>query len=117
MSRKLRGNQCYLPGMRTLVREGLLAHLQVVPCPSTLELPKMQREPVESSNIASIGYQAGPPAVLEIEFKGGGVYQYTSSDDKIITNHYNQLKLAESKGKHFTQHIRRDPAVKVQRVN
>lgn len=77
----------------------------------------MQREAVNSSNIASIGFESGPPAVLEIEFKGGGVYQYTSDDDKVVESHYNQLKLAESKGKHFTQHIRRDTKLKVNKVS
>lgn len=76
----------------------------------------MQREKVDSSNIASIGFSPGPPAVLEIEFKGGGVYQYTSDDDKIVKNHFDQLKLAESKGKHFTAHIRRDPALKTHKI-
>ena len=77
----------------------------------------MQRQVVESSNINSIGFQKGPPAVLEVEFKGGGVYQYTSSDDKIVESHYNQLKLAESKGKYFTAHIRKDPALKTKKVS
>ena len=76
----------------------------------------MQRQPVDSSNIASVGFDKGPPAVLEIEFKGGGVYQYTSQNDSIVENHYKQLLLAESKGKHFTQHIRRDPALTVKKV-
>lgn len=76
----------------------------------------MQRKPVESSNIASIGFEAGPPAVLEIEFKGGGVYQYTSDDDKVVKQHYDDLMAAQSKGKHFTQHIRRDVRLKVQKV-
>lgn len=77
----------------------------------------MQREVVTSSNINSIGFSKGPPAVLEVEFKGGGVYQYTSTDDKIVQNHYNQLKLAESKGKYFTAHIRKDPALKTHKVS
>lgn len=77
----------------------------------------MQRKTVDSSNIASIGFEKGPPAVMEIEFKGGSVYQYTSSDDKIVENHYKALTLAESKGKHFTAHIRRDPALRTQKVS
>jgi hypothetical protein len=77
----------------------------------------MQRKPVDSSNIASIGFEKGPPAVLEIEFKGGGVYQYTSQNDAIVEKHYNDLMLAESKGKHFTAHIRRDPALVTKKVS
>lgn len=76
----------------------------------------MQRQPVDSSNIASIGFEKGPPAVLEIEFLGGGVYQYTSQNDAIVEKHYNDLMLAESKGKHFTQHIRKDPALVTKKV-
>lgn len=77
----------------------------------------MQRTPVESSNIASIGFEAGPPAVLEIEFKGGGVYQYTSTDDAVVRKHYDDLIAAESKGGHFTKHIRRDSKLQVKKVS
>lgn len=77
----------------------------------------MQRQAVDSSNIASVGFEKGPPAVLEIEFKGGSVYQYTSADDKIVEAHHKALILAESKGKHFTAHIRRDPALRTQKVS
>lgn len=76
----------------------------------------IKRQKVESSNIASVGFAAGPPAVLEIEFVGGGVYDYTSSDDKVVEAHYKALLAAESKGKHFTAHIRRDPALRTQKV-
>lgn len=77
----------------------------------------MQRQTVDSSNINSVGFEAGPPAVLEIEFKGGGVYQYTSSDNKIVESHHKALMLAESKGKHFTAHIRRDPALQTKKIS
>lgn len=33
----------------------------------------MQRAPVQSSNVRSVGYDAG---VLEVEFSSGGVYRY-----------------------------------------
>jgi len=35
----------------------------------------MDREPVDSSNIESIGYDAAE-CILEVEFKGGSVYRY-----------------------------------------
>ena len=35
----------------------------------------MERTPVSSSQIASIGYDPDQQ-ILEVEFKGGGVYQY-----------------------------------------
>lgn len=76
----------------------------------------MQRTPVESSTMASIGFQAGPPAVMEIEFKGGGVYQYRGPDE-VVTEHYNELLKAESKGKHFAAHVRRDKRLQTTRVD
>lgn len=77
----------------------------------------MQRTPVESSNINSVGFEAGPPAVLEIEFRGGGVYRYTAANDSVVKKHYDDLMAAESKGKHFTAHIRRDKALTVTKVS
>lgn len=77
----------------------------------------MERKTVDSTNIASVGFEQGPPAVLEIEFKGGGVYRYTSDDDKLVKSHYDQLMLADSKGKHFTQHIRKDVRLKTQKIS
>ncbi len=35
----------------------------------------MERKPVDSSNIAAIGYDESSQT-LEVEFKNGGVYQY-----------------------------------------
>jgi hypothetical protein len=35
----------------------------------------MDREPVSSSNLASVGYDAGSE-ILEVEFNNGRVYQY-----------------------------------------
>lgn len=77
----------------------------------------MQRQTVDSSNINSVGFEKGPPAVLEIEFKGGGVYQYTAANDSVVEAHYKALLAAESKGKHFTAHIRRDPALQTKKVS
>lgn len=77
----------------------------------------MQRQAVDSSNIVSIGFEAGPPAVMEIEFRGGGVYQYTSSNDSVVKKHYDDLMAAESKGRHFTAHVRHDTSLQVKRVS
>jgi KTSC domain len=67
----------------------------------------MERQPVTSAVLKSIGYD--PHArVLEVEFlprkgfKKGSVWQYrgfTSQD-------YQNLRAAKSLGSHFTQHIR-----------
>ena len=59
----------------------------------------MRREPVESSNLATVGFSDG---VLEIEFRHGGVYQYFN----VPVSVYEGLIAAESKGKYFHQFIR-----------
>jgi len=59
----------------------------------------MNRVPVSSSNIKSIGYDNG---TLEIEFNAGAVYQY--SDVDVIT--FNNLMEADSVGSFFTQNIK-----------
>lgn len=59
----------------------------------------MHRIPVESSNIATIGFANG---VLEIEFKSGSVYQYYN----VPADVHSKIMLAESKGKYFNLHIK-----------
>lgn len=61
----------------------------------------MERIKVTSSNIVSIGYDAGG-SVLEIEFKGGEVYQYT----RVPATHYTGIMNAESHGKYLHTHIK-----------
>lgn len=53
----------------------------------------MDRQQVESSNIASIGHDA-ETNVLEIEFKNGAVYQYPD----VPRWRYNEMMSADSKG-------------------
>lgn len=68
----------------------------------------MQREPVASSNIVSVGYD--PEAkILEIEFKQGNeVYQY-----KEVPNHiYKNMMASGSHGSYFHKHIKNVYAVK-----
>ena len=59
----------------------------------------MDRQPVESSNIKSIGYDTG---TLEIEFKSGGVYQYAN----VPLFHHVALMNTKSKGKYFHRFIK-----------
>lgn len=59
----------------------------------------MKRLSVESSNIASIGWDN---EVLEIEFKRGGVYQYKH----VTTEIHQAMMMSESKGKFFDQYIK-----------
>lgn len=72
---------------------------------------------VESSNIAAVGFEGGPPAILQISFKGGGVYQYTSDDDTVVQEHFTEIMKAESKGRHFTAHVRHDKRLNTKRVD
>lgn len=61
----------------------------------------MIRTPVNSSNLRSVGYDQGKQ-ILEIEFHGGGVYQYYSVPPSI----YQGLMRAASHGSYFHKHIR-----------
>ncbi|MFL5807477.1 MAG: KTSC domain-containing protein [Roseiflexaceae bacterium] len=61
----------------------------------------MNRQPVSSSNLRSVGYDPAAQ-LLEIEFHSGGVYQYTGVPESI----YSALMQAASKGSYFHDHIK-----------
>lgn len=61
----------------------------------------MKRKSVESSNLASIGYDADKQ-ILEIEFNHGGVYQYFDVSQDV----YDELMDADSHGKYFVYNIK-----------
>lgn len=61
----------------------------------------MMREPVASSNIVSVGYDA-PSETLEVEFQSGTVYQYYN----ISQATYVQFMEAPSKGQFFSVYIK-----------
>ena len=61
----------------------------------------MNRKPVTSSNIASIGYDDSSET-LEIEFKNGGIYQYFDVPQRI----YNEIMSASSHGEYLAQNIK-----------
>jgi hypothetical protein len=61
----------------------------------------MQRQPISSSNLKTVGYDANTQT-LEIEFHQGGVYQY----DDVPENVYRGLLEAESAGTYFYREIR-----------
>ena len=65
----------------------------------------MERQSVESSNLASVGYDA-ENEILEIEFNHGGVYQYFD----VPQNVYEELMNASSHGVYFSANIRNDYA-------
>ena len=61
----------------------------------------MQREPVESSTLASVGYDE-TQYLLELEFCSGEIYQYFGPPHRT----HRELMTAESKGGFFNQNIR-----------
>lgn len=63
----------------------------------------MKRQSVESSNLASVGYDA-ENEILEVEFKHGGVYQYFDVPENV----YDELMNADSHGVYFSANIRND---------
>ncbi len=61
----------------------------------------MNRTPVTSSDLKSVGYDPESQP-LEIEFHGGGVYRYDGVPEAV----FDGLMSAPSKGKYFHAHIR-----------
>jgi KTSC domain len=61
----------------------------------------MERRIVESSNLASIGYDAST-GTLEIEFKSGSIWQYYDFPEHM----WNEFEYAESHGKYFNANIK-----------
>lgn len=61
----------------------------------------MDRQPVSSSNIASIGYDYDTE-ILEVEFLNGSVYEYRNVTSVI----YEELMNAASHGSYFNREIR-----------
>ncbi|MCQ0971020.1 KTSC domain-containing protein [Paracoccus sp. TK19116] len=61
----------------------------------------MIRDPVSSSNIASIGYDSDSET-LEIEFTNGSIYQYFN----VPSGLHEQLMAAPSKGQFLNLYIR-----------
>ncbi len=61
----------------------------------------MNRESVQSSNISSIGYDAGS-LTLEIEFLNGSVYQYFD----VPVQAHEGLMSADSHGKYLNANIK-----------
>jgi hypothetical protein len=59
----------------------------------------MERKPVKSSNIKSLGHEGN---VLEVEFLSGGIYQY----EGVSTEEYEEMCKAESCGSHFHKNIK-----------
>lgn len=65
---------------------------------------KIIREPLKSSQVASIGYSA-PTSELDVEFKGGAVYRYQSVPAEL----HQQIINAESIGHAINETLKKDP--------
>lgn len=61
----------------------------------------MNRTPVTSSNVASIGYDRDR-MTLEVEFRDGSVYQYFDVPEAV----YQEFMRAESKGRFMHTNIK-----------
>ena len=61
----------------------------------------MEREPVTSSNIRSVGYDP-ETSTLEVEFNSGTVYQYAG----VPQHEYDGLMSGGSVGTYFNAHIK-----------
>ncbi|EME4038605.1 KTSC domain-containing protein [Morganella morganii] len=62
----------------------------------------MNRVPVSSSNLHSVGYDQAT-STLEIAFHSGGIYQYSGVPSHI----HSGLMNASSKGQYFDAHIKK----------
>lgn len=62
----------------------------------------MERIPVSSSNVASIGYDPSN-STLEVEFLNGNTYEYYGVPESI----YNDFMNADSKGRFLDQQIKK----------
>lgn len=61
----------------------------------------MKRVAVQSSNLASVGYNPAA-SILEIEFRHGGVYQYYGVPGEV----HEGLMNAQSKGSYFHSNVK-----------
>jgi KTSC domain len=64
--------------------------------------PNMERVPVSSSSIATVGYDT-ESKVLEVEYQNGGIYQYAGVPPEL----HNQLMNSPSLGAFMNQQIRK----------
>ena len=66
----------------------------------------MERQPVKSSNLRSVGYDKDN-RVLEIEFNSGHIYQYSN----VEKSRYEALMTAQSHGTYFDRNIKRNSGI------
>lgn len=61
----------------------------------------MERQPVKSTNVSAVGYDA-EEKILEVAFRNGGIYQYAGVQPEM----YADLLAAESVGRFVSQVVR-----------
>lgn len=59
----------------------------------------MNRQPVKSSNLKSVGFENG---TLEVEFGNGSIWQYQGVPAEV----YNAMLAADSVGSYFAKNVR-----------
>ena len=67
-----------------------------------MEIQKMDREKVRSSNLKSVGYNPSN-SILEVEFHSGRIYHYL----KVPFEIYDALMNAPSKGRYLNRNIKK----------
>ena len=91
-------------GVRHLVRWRILqivAPVLLFVSAARADTPSIERKPISSSDLASVGYDERM-RVLEIEFRSGGIYRYLDVPREV----FDALLAAESKGRFFAARIR-----------
>ncbi|MEA3213539.1 MAG: hypothetical protein QOE70_6596 [Chthoniobacter sp.] len=89
-----------LAALAAVCLRSLLGAERAPETPDFLRTP-IERHLVESTSIASIGFDARF-RILEIEFRSGAIYRYDAVPPEI----WEGLQRAASKGRYFSQHIR-----------
>lgn len=79
---------------------GLMPRAAAAPNSGIAAIP-VERVPVESSSLVSIGF-VREARVLEIEFRSGAIYRYLGVPPTVFEG----MKKAESKGRYFAQSVR-----------
>ena len=69
--------------------------------PLHAQSPFLERKPVRSSDLSSVGYDERR-LMLEIEFRSGGIYRYL----EVPKETFSGLMESDSKGRYFATHIR-----------
>lgn len=85
----------------SLIFLGAVVFALLLGAPVHAQSPFLERKPIQSSDLASVGYDERR-RLLEIEFRSGGIYRYIDVPKEI----FDALLAAESKGRFFAARIR-----------